>query len=167
MSPPEIRRAVVDDAPGIARVHVDSWAEAYAGIVPAEVTAARSHEVRLGQWRETLASEEWLTLVAECGREIVGVSSFEAPAEWDRSAGEAEIRIFYVHPSRWRSGIGRALMASTLAALRELSCRSAVLWVMRDNAPARRFYEALGWTPDGSVGEWAGVPTVRYGLPLA
>jgi hypothetical protein len=29
--------------------------------------------------------------------------------------------------------------------------REAILWVLRDNLRARRFYEQLGWTADGQT----------------
>jgi hypothetical protein len=41
------------------------------------------------------------------------------------------------------------LMQAGMHELRELGMREAVLWVLRDNLRARRFYECLGWTPDG------------------
>lgn len=39
-----IRAATPDDAPGIARVHVDSWRTTYAGIISAEFLANLSYE---------------------------------------------------------------------------------------------------------------------------
>jgi len=54
-----------------------------------------------------------------------------------------------VHPARWRQGAGRLLCAH---ALREAAAREhtvMTLWVMSGNARARRFYQRLGFTPDG------------------
>jgi GNAT superfamily N-acetyltransferase len=166
VSRPEIRRAGPDDAAAIARVHAESWRQAYSGIVPAELIAARNEDVRAGQWREMLGlPSAWTTLVAEVEGRLVAVSSFQGPAERDPPE-EAELRIFYVHPRTWRTGVGRALMTATVDAIRAEGCDRAVLWVMCANAPARRFYEALGWQPDGHRDTWVGVPTLRYQLPL-
>jgi GNAT superfamily N-acetyltransferase len=157
----------VEDADAIARVHVASWGAAYAEIVPPELIAARTLDVRRREWREMLAdSDAWATLVAELGGEVAGVSTFEAPGHREPPE-EAEVRIFYVHPAYWRRGVGRALMAATLDALRADGVTRAVLWVMTENALGRAFYEALGWFPDGREGDWEGVPTVRYAKPLA
>ena len=44
------------------------------------------------------------------------------------------------------------------AAVRDLTTRGfgeAVLWVFEANAPARAFYERLGWTPDGAAKPFA------------
>lgn len=40
-------------------------------------------------------------------------------------------------------------MQAGMQELRDLGMREAVLWVLRDNLRARRFYEHFGWTPDG------------------
>ena len=41
-------------------------------------------------------------------------------------------------------GIGRQLTEAVVSRLLELDLRSMLVWVLADNAPARRFYEALG-----------------------
>jgi GNAT superfamily N-acetyltransferase len=168
VSRPSVRRATAADAEAIAGVHVRAWREGYRGIVAEELTAARSIEYRVEQWRPYLSSDAnaRMTLVAEVAGEIAGVACFEMPPERE-SFEAAEVRIFYVDPAHWRSGVGRALMAATLDALREEGRADAVLWVMTANERARRFYEALGWEADGGAGEWAGVSTVRYRRSLA
>jgi hypothetical protein len=40
-------------------------------------------------------------------------------------------------------------MQAGMQELRALGMRGATLWVLRDNLRARRFYEHLGWAPDG------------------
>ena len=44
MSGAKVRRARVEDAAEIARVHVDSWRTTYAGLVPADHLASLSYE---------------------------------------------------------------------------------------------------------------------------
>ena len=50
--------------------------------------------------------------------------------------------------------------------LRDLGHEEAVIWVLEDNPRARRFYEATGWSTDGTTRpiELLGseVPEVRY-----
>ncbi len=59
------------------------------------------------------------------------------------------------------------------AALRGLRVRGftrVILWVLEDNAPARRFYEAAGLTPDGErhVYDFAGAaaPEIRMAIDI-
>jgi ribosomal protein S18 acetylase RimI-like enzyme len=76
-----------------------------------------------------------------------------------------ELYAIYVTPAWWSAGAGRALMESALSALEADGYRRAVLWVLADNARARRFYERAGFTPDGATNILAGlggVLEVRY-----
>ena len=57
--------------------------------------------------------------------------------------GEGEIETLYVLDD-WRElGLGRRLMRAAAAHLAGMGCRSAFVWVLRDN-PSRWFYERLG-----------------------
>jgi len=44
---------------------------------------------------------------------------------------------------------GRDEVSAAMDELCDLGMREASLWVLRDNQRARRFYERLGWQPDG------------------
>ena len=57
----------------------------------------------------------------------------------------------YVTPSRWRAGIGAALMDRCLDELRAEGFESAVLWVLHNNEAAQRFYEQQGWIRDSAI----------------
>ena len=59
----QIRLAHIDDAEGLARVHVDSWRVAYKGIVPDEHLASLSYEKRAGRWRESLSNADSASFV--------------------------------------------------------------------------------------------------------
>lgn len=54
----EIRRAVLADAKGIAKVQVDSWQTTYQGIVPAEFLAGMSYEDREQKWKIVFPSKQ-------------------------------------------------------------------------------------------------------------
>ena len=54
-SSPQIRSATPDDAPMLARIHVQSWQETYHGLLPQSELDARPFEVRLAQWRGQIA----------------------------------------------------------------------------------------------------------------
>lgn len=149
-SPVEVvRGASVEDAAGIATVHVAAWRVAYRGVVPEEVLATLSVEQRERGWRRTLADGAVPTLVAESGGRVVGFCTLACPAR-DDDAGErtAEIAAIYVDPERWRRGIGTRLARAALDRLRGRD--SVTLWVFAANAAAIAFYERLGFAPDGA-----------------
>jgi len=152
-----IRPATPEEAEAVARVQVESWRAAYAHALPAEGLAGLSLEVRADLHRR------FPPLVAEADGEIVG---FVSVGEGRDPGTDGELLAIYVHPEHWGSGFGKALIDAGEARLRELGHADAILWVLEDNPRARRFYEAAGWTTDGTTRpiEILGVlvPEIRY-----
>jgi ribosomal protein S18 acetylase RimI-like enzyme len=82
-----------------------------------------------------------------------------------RTGEVGELYALYLIPAWWSAGVGRALMTSVLDALRGDRYRRVVLWVLADNARARRFYERAGFILDGGtniITGLGGVLEVRY-----
>jgi ribosomal protein S18 acetylase RimI-like enzyme len=86
----------------------------------------------------------------EGAERIAGFVTFGASRDAD-TIGLGEVYALYVDPDRYRSGLGRLLMAEARRRLREASIEEAVLWVLRGNDRARRFYEGEGWVADGAT----------------
>lgn len=138
-----IRPATPSDAAGIARVHVESWRTTYASIIAEEVLQALSAERREPMWRRIISQAEGFMFVAEEDGEIVGFvhGADEREGNLDYTG---EVTAIYLLKQAQGRGLGQGLMQ---AAAREPSRRghlSMLLWVLKDNTPARRFYEALG-----------------------
>jgi ribosomal protein S18 acetylase RimI-like enzyme len=147
-----IRDADDADVDGIARVHVQGWRESYRDFLKPEALAGLSTEERARMWRGALAIPDprakLLVAEAEAG-EIVGFArggpvSAKAPG---LLGTETEIFAIYLLDRVKRRGIGRRLMTGIFDHLAGQGFGSAGLWVLRDNLPARRFYEALGGRP--------------------
>ena len=63
----------------------------------------------------------------------------------------------FVAPDARRSGVARLLMDRARELADETGAKGLILETESHNAPAKRLYEALGWTPDG---------TDHYELPV-
>jgi L-amino acid N-acyltransferase YncA len=165
-----IRRARLQDASSIARIHVETWLATYRGMVPEEVLDALSVAEREKLWRHTLATDEArLVFVAEDDHALTGFCSAHAPARGtDASERIAEIRAIYVSPRWWRSGVGRALIEVAVAELGAEGWRSVQLWVLAGNEGAKRFYERLGFKADGTekLDTRLGATELRMGASL-
>ncbi len=152
-----IRPGTPEDAEAVARVHVESWRAAYAHALSAEGLAGLSVERRAEMHRRSPP------LVAELNGEIVGFVAVGSGTDPDT---DGELYAVYVHPDRWGTGVGRALIQAGEQRLRELGHQHAILWVLENNPRARRFYQAAGWTPDGARRPieifGALVPEIRY-----
>ncbi len=147
-----IRDAVEADVEGIARAHVQGWRESYKDLLAPEALAGMSVEERIRLWQGAFTHPDpkarLLVAEAEDG-EIVGFARggpvrAKAP---DLLAAETEIFAIYLLDKVKRQGIGRRLMTGVFEHLAAQDFRSAGLWVLRENLPARRFYEALGGRP--------------------
>ncbi len=80
-----------------------------------------------------------------------------------------EVYAIYVAPAWWSTGVGRGLMSAVLSALTTEAYRRVVLWVLADNARARRFYDRAGFGADGGTNiltGLGGVLELRYSRDL-
>lgn len=145
-----IRPAVPEDAPEIARIHVETWRTAYGGIIPASFLASLSLENRKAMWTRALAEGRSILLVdAEEERMTGWVSA--GPSRDASHPSESEIYALYVLPSHWGRGIGHRLSQAVEAALPPSQPIS--LWVLAGNERAIRFYERAGYVFDGRTKE--------------
>ncbi len=94
-----------------------------------------------------------------------GVTAPDPLTSVGRAGEVGELYALYVTPAWWSAGVGRALMGSVLSALEDGGYRRVALWVLADNARARRFYERAGFAADGGTNTLTGlggVLEVRY-----
>ncbi|HEX4959657.1 MAG TPA: GNAT family N-acetyltransferase [Thermoanaerobaculia bacterium] len=143
-----LRRATPEDANAIATVHVRSWQAAYQGIVPEAFLRSLSIEAREATWRTTLQAETSEVYVAEESQEIIGWISVSRCQDPDSSPITGELYAIYVAPEHWGSGAGRALWKRGESYLRASGFLDVVLWVLKENRRALRFYEVAGFAPD-------------------
>ena len=143
----DIRPARPVQAEGIARVHVEAWRSAYAGILPDRTLSGMSVP-RLTVHYDALIRRRHIVLVAAPQGDDTVVGFATAGRARAHAPAEAEIETLYVADDWRERGIGRRLMAQSARALAAppSGCRSLFLWVLSDN-PSRWFYERLGGKP--------------------
>ena len=155
------------DADALARVHVQAWRETYNGILPPAYLQGLSIPLQARRWRRRLLMDNEFTLIADDGQGVAGYCS----GDWARpptADGEGEISTLYVLRRAQGQGVGRALLTGAARVLAARGATSLVIWVLRDNAPARSFYEHLGGCGEVTGGEWVGgglVASVGYRWP--
>jgi GNAT superfamily N-acetyltransferase len=150
---PTIRDANPDDALAVAGVHVRSWQAAYRGLMDDEFLDRLRPEDRAAGYRFDRADPTAPhTIVAEADGEIWGFAA-TGPCRDEDAPRTGELYALYVEPPRWRTGTGRLLLDHATARFRDDGFEQAVLWVLRGNEGAERFYEAAGWRRDGAERE--------------
>ncbi|WP_171168518.1 GNAT family N-acetyltransferase [Streptomyces sp. I05A-00742] len=163
-----IRKMTDADVDAVAAIRVAGWRAAYRGLVPRTyldamdpVADAARHRAR----RATPGSPS-VDLVATASDEVVGWACFGPYREDDLPAPAGELYALYVRPALIGTGVGRSLCAAAMEGARERGDARMALWVLKDNARARRFYGRAGFVPDGAetTDPMDGVPVteVRY-----
>lgn len=172
-----IRPATVDDARAIASAHMRAWQVAYEGMVPQSYLDDMDLDRQAAHWIENLEAEELpnglpapSNYVAEIDRAVVGFVAFGVCRHAPDDSSLGQVWAIYVHPNSWGTGAGYRLMMAAQDDLNAAGVTTAYLWVLEDNAQARRFYERQGWVADDETmaEDLAGATIVerRYSITL-
>ena len=136
------RPADAADGPLLYRLDHDSWSTL--GEV-AERSAPPTADSTL--FDERHRPQDYL--VAELDGEVVGYVRLVPPTPLPSNAHIRQISGLAVARSARRRGVGAALVAAAVARARRVGARRVTLRVLGHNAPARRLYEAAGFTVEG------------------
>ncbi|WP_406841369.1 GNAT family N-acetyltransferase [Streptomyces sp. AHU1] len=158
----------LDDCARVAEIRVRGWQTAYEGLIPRSYLDGLSVTEDAARRRRTLEQGDGgvVNLVAERDGSVVGWACHGPHRDDEARSGEVELYAIYVHPDVLGQGIGQALLRESADRCAAAGHERMLLWVLKENAPARRFYERAGFRPDGAEEpfEAAGVavPEVRY-----
>ncbi|MEV6194633.1 GNAT family N-acetyltransferase [Streptomyces sp. NPDC051920] len=169
---PRIREMTLDDCERVAEIRVGGWRSAYKGLIPQSYLdrlsvaedAARRRE-RLGQGDAAVVN-----LVAERAGRVVGWACHGPGRDDEVRSGDAELYAIYVDPDVLGQGVGQALLRESVDRCAAAGHERMLLWVLKENTAARRFYERAGFGPDGAEepfeADGVAVPEVRYARVL-
>ncbi len=143
-----IRPATASDISALARVHVASWQAAYRHILPEEVLEQLSVPQFETNWTRNLCDTQRQNLVLEVEGSLGGFLSWGNSRDADARPDLAEVYSLYLLPELWGQGYARVLWEEGLGHLLP-RFSGFTLWVLQDNARARRFYEARGLEREG------------------
>lgn len=137
-----------EDAQDLARIHITCWRETYQGLLPDSFLTRMSVPVYARRFRASLTSpgEHEATLIAADRHGMVGYAA-GGPSRSKR-LGEAEITTLYLLKSAQGYGAGRRLLTDLSRVFAANGASSLMISVLRDNIPARQFYEHLGGKPE-------------------
>lgn len=162
-----IRRARVDDAPGIARLQIESYRTAYKSLLPQSYLDHFTQEEQEEDWRKVVLSnpEEILYVAASNAGDIIGFALGRVGSA-GISSYDSELISMHVQANQQHKGVGRALIAALARELLHRRCGSLMLWVLQGN-PAQGFYERLGGRAVGTqtsrLGEDVTIGETAYG----
>lgn len=132
-----------EEIEGKAYVHWKSWHEAYTGLVAPDFLAGHTLEKctkTAYQWPDRL-------LVAKDDGRVIGFAGYGAYRD-ESMPQTGELYALYILREYYGTGVGRALLDAALERL--AGYPRVVLWVLKGNARAIRFYEKCGFGFDGA-----------------
>jgi ribosomal protein S18 acetylase RimI-like enzyme len=133
-----IREAKADDAPALARLHVETFNETH-GPGP-------HYAVRERQWLELFQRYDgsWFCYVVELDNgELIGFAKGIPYDEPDPPGFEGELNKIYLYRKYHRRGIGRRLLGLVTRRFLDMGIGSMLLFGEADN-PTNGFYEEMG-----------------------
>ncbi|MET9391047.1 GNAT family N-acetyltransferase [Streptomyces sp. NPDC006624] len=168
-----IREMTPADCDRVAEIRVRGWQHAYRGLIPQSYLDGLSVAADAERRRASLTRADGgvVNLVAEdAGGEVVGWACHGPYRDGEVLSADGELYALYVHPDHVGRGAGRALLAESATRCAAAGHGRLLLWVLKENVRARRFYERAGLRPDGAQEpfevEGVAVPEVRYARPL-
>jgi GNAT superfamily N-acetyltransferase len=160
------------DCGRVAEIRIGGWRSAYRGLMPQpyldalDVAAdAERHHTRLARGDGSVVN-----LVAELDGAVVGWACHGPYRDGEAPTADAELYALYVDPGQYGGGIGHALLQESVRRRAAAGHRRMLLWVLKQNTRARRFYERAGFRADGAEEPFevdgVPVPEVRYAREL-
>ena len=162
----EIRKARLEDAEGIAKVHIESWRFTYKGIMEETLLASLELESRTKEWESVLSGDDWPAYVAINAtgsiRGFVHLSNYRDNDLKNQNVGE--ITAIYIDPNIIGTGIGALLFEEGLQHLANLGYSKVALWVLEKNQLGIDFYKKFNFRPDGGkkIHPRTGLVELRY-----
>lgn len=155
----KIRKARLADAAEIANVHINSWREAYEGLIDQSFLDDRPlhFKNRYELWKKVTVNESQTTLVAESDTHgIVGFINGTSGRD-EKYNDFAEVWCLYLLQKYQGQSIGYKLLKKFFEVQYQLGFRKGYLWVL-DKNPTINFYkrtggEFLGETKSDVIGE--------------
>ena len=132
-----IRQAEKEDVRQIAEILVEDWQTAYRGIMDDDfldsLSVDQRYEIEVKRYEKYVVAAE--------GNEVLGYAWLE-PTE-DEPA-DCEVIALYVRYSKRNKGTGKLLMQYAFDYFRSIGRKKMIIWCLKGNDEARRFYEEVG-----------------------
>ncbi|WP_307864764.1 GNAT family N-acetyltransferase [Allobranchiibius sp. CTAmp26] len=155
----QVRPAVEQDAPAMARVHVDSWRQTYRGLMADTVLDDPDLLDQRGKfWAAVLTDPRYSmqrVAVAEHESELVGIAMAGPSREPDVDWLE-QLFVLYTYAAIHGRGAGAALLDAVVEPTSVVG-----LWVADPNPRAQAFYRKHGFLPDGACSAEDGIDEIR------
>lgn len=137
-----IRFNKIEDQSQMAHIKIDGWRNTYEEIIASKYLKGLDYNELTERYYRSFEEYKEKVLVAVRNNEVLGFSCFE-PKEKSFKY-DSELVSLYVKTSELNKGIGTALFKETTKELYSKGCRNMIVWCLKGNYNAIKFYEKLG-----------------------
>ena len=138
-----IRKAILEDAPAIAKVHVDSWRTTYKGIIPQSFLDKLDYDKRTELWINNISNPINEVFVAlNDDEQVVGFAT-GSKREKNKEADAADLTSIYLLEQWQGFGLGKLLLKAVMEDFHVKGFTKAFVEVLALNK-TRAFYQYHG-----------------------
>lgn len=140
----KIRNIKKEDIPEVVNIQIDGWRATYKGMIDDEYLENMNVEKKI-KMREKDYKETGF-IVAEHDNKVVGFCRYTDNIEKtpETPKADCELRALYVKPEVKHNGIGKKMFQYAVNEFKNIGKTKMVLWCLKDNVLARKFYEKMG-----------------------
>ena len=138
-----IRLNRIEDQEGMARIKVDCWQDTYKNIIDQSYLDSLNYEIQTNKYIDSFDEYKNMVLVAEDvnNHKIIGYACFSTDAN---EYADAELISLYIDKNYSRRGVGTSLLRETIKELKKYNKKTMMLWCIKENKNAIKFYEKMG-----------------------
>lgn len=138
-----IRLNRIEDQEGMAKIKVDCWQDTYKNIIDQSYLDSLNYEIQTNKYIDSFDEYKNMVLVAEDvnDHKIIGYSCFSTDAN---EYADAELISLYIDKNYSRRGVGTSLLRETIKELKKYNKKTMMLWCIKENKNAIKFYEKMG-----------------------
>ena len=138
-----IRLNRIEDQEGMAKIKVDSWQHTYKNIIDQKYLDSLNYEEQTNKYIDSFDEYKSTVLVAEDtnNHKIIGYACFSTEVN---EFADSELISLYLGLKHTKKGIGTSLFREVTKELKKYNKKTMILWCIKDNKNAIKFYEKLG-----------------------
>lgn len=141
----KIRNATLADIESVAKLHVDSWHETYAGIISQDYLDNMKNNLEKRIQRMKNEFNLRTMIVVTLNDEIVGFSEFVFSNEFSKDLDiDCELCGLYIKNGYKHLGLGSIVFEYVKNLFKEKNKKKMGLWCVKENEPAISFYKKKG-----------------------
>ena len=146
-----IERVKLGDELALAFIQTESWKAGFQDILnPDTLQRCTQIDKATAMYRRLLEQNIGNGYLLKVGGSPHCIAWWDATREKDMP-GYAELICRHSLQNQWRKGYGSKMMDAVLHDIKAAGYAKVMLWVFEDNARARRFYEAHGFSASGKA----------------